>query len=156
MKAHLQFPHFLQGETTWYTDHQALTGLKTSLANSPRRVRWRETLDQFPFTVKYKPGKEMHVDGLTRHSSWPDSVGDTDPLLASWRFDDFTEVPFKTLSSASKLAWEFWKNYVGSNATKLKRSRRAYGGTEAYQALASRAPSNRPLRQGIGFVPATT
>lgn len=74
--AHQRFPHLLQGQITWFTDHQALR-----LGNSPRRVHWRETLDQFPFSVRYKPGKEMHVDGLTRHSSFPDTAGGHEPIL---------------------------------------------------------------------------
>lgn len=57
---------------TWFTDHQALKSLRTALANSSRRVHWRETQDNFPFHVDYRRGFTMHVDGLTRHSSWPD------------------------------------------------------------------------------------
>jgi hypothetical protein len=46
-------------------------------ADSARRVRWRETLDRFPFVVRHRPGKEMHVDGMTRHSTWPKDTGDS-------------------------------------------------------------------------------
>ena len=88
LAAHQRFPHFLQGPTvTWWTDHQALRTLRTTLANSPRRVHWRETLDQFPFCVRYRPGKDMHVDGLTRHSANESSLGETEPILEAWRFD---------------------------------------------------------------------
>lgn len=86
LQAHRQFPHLLQGDVTWYTDHKALEALRTTLANSPRRVHWRETLDLFPFKVKYRKGSEMHVDGMTRHSTWPADTGSSDPVLDAWRF----------------------------------------------------------------------
>lgn len=84
LQMHKRFPHLLQGkEVIWWTDHKALESLRTTLANSPRRVHWAETLNQFPFVVKYRKGKEMHVDGMTRHSTFPQDAGfgGTDFLL---------------------------------------------------------------------------
>ncbi|KAF8534707.1 hypothetical protein BDD12DRAFT_859050 [Trichophaea hybrida] len=79
--------YLFQGvKTTWCTDHQALVLFKTTLADNPRRSHWRELMDQFNFTVKYKPGKHMHVDALTRHSSWPHSFKGEDPLFDPSRF----------------------------------------------------------------------
>ena len=75
LQMHRKFPHYLQGNVTWWTDHKALESLRTTLANSPRRVHWAETLNNFPFVIKYRKGKEMHVDGMTRHSTFPQDAG---------------------------------------------------------------------------------
>lgn len=75
LQMHKKFPHLLQGNVTWWTDHKALESLKTTLANSPRRVHWSETLNNFPFVVRYRKGKEMHVDGMTRHSTFAQDAG---------------------------------------------------------------------------------
>ena len=79
----------LLGDVTWYTDHKALESLRTTLADSPRRARWREELDNFPFQIRYRKGKDMHVDGFTRHSTWPqdNGYGGTDPILDLSRFE---------------------------------------------------------------------
>jgi hypothetical protein len=83
------------GDVTWYTDHKALESLRTTLADSARRARSREFLEGFPFKVAYRKGKDMHVDGMTRHSSWDDSTGSIDPLLDP---DRFISVPKATIS----------------------------------------------------------
>lgn len=101
LMAHEKFRHYLQGPTTWYTDHKALESLRTTLANSPRRVHWRETLDQFPFVVRYRKGKDMHVDGFTRHSSWDKSTGENEPILGS---DRFPVTPDNDASAADRRA----------------------------------------------------
>ena len=144
LAAHQRFPHLLQGkDVTWFTDHQALKTLRTTLANSPRRIHWRETLDQFPFRVAYKRGREMHVDGMTRHSTWPQDTGDNEPVLDLERFRE-TEVspappegaqvnmmgagltwpraerlpdsPPSCFVRPRRLLADFWENYVGSDA----------------------------------------
>ncbi|KAK1826725.1 hypothetical protein QBC39DRAFT_363713 [Podospora conica] len=37
--AHERFGYMLQGNTTWYTDHESLKTLKTTLADSGHRIR---------------------------------------------------------------------------------------------------------------------
>jgi len=94
LRAHEKFGYLLQGKTVWYTDHQALKALRSNLADNGRRVRWRETLDQFPFSVEYKKGTTMHVDGLTRHSENDKSVGsEKDFVLDQDRFSAPMDVP---------------------------------------------------------------
>jgi hypothetical protein len=88
LKAHEKFGYLLQGPTTWHTDHQVLQSLRTVLADNPRRARWRETLDNFPFLIKYRPGKQMHVDGLTRHSADGHDAKEVENVLEGWRFGD--------------------------------------------------------------------
>jgi len=88
---HRKFGHYLRNEnTTWWTDHEALKSLKSTLADSPRRERWRAELDQYPFTIRHIPGKDAHVDGMTRHSTWPKDAGygGTDSLVEPDRFDN--------------------------------------------------------------------
>lgn len=108
VKAHEKFGYLLQGPTTWFTDHEALKSLRTTLADSPRRVRWREFLEMFPFQVKYHKGVHMHVDGLTRHSSGDKTTGDNDPVLACDRFSlaEFSQIGSTgTESRASSVAF---------------------------------------------------
>jgi hypothetical protein len=85
---HRKFGYLLQGEVIWYTDHAALTALRSTLANSPRRTHWSEELNGYPFIIRHKPGKEMHVDGPTRHSSYPkdNGYGGNDPVIDSVKF----------------------------------------------------------------------
>lgn len=53
-----------------YTDHQALSWLKTAELANRRLMRWRLTLSEYQYTIKYKKGKEMsHVDALSRNPS---------------------------------------------------------------------------------------
>lgn len=87
LAAHKMFPHLLLGKTIWFADHQVLKALRTMLADSARRVMWRQTLNQFPFTIEKRPSKDMHVDGLARHLSQDKS---TYPILNANRF---TPVP---------------------------------------------------------------
>lgn len=85
--AHQKYAYMLMGDTHWYTDHEALTSLRTTLANSARRARWREILDRFPFTVNYMKGADMvkfGVDPLTRHSSWGSEVHEEAPPVDEW------------------------------------------------------------------------
>lgn len=86
---HKKFPYLLQSKTIWITDHKPGEAWHTTLANTPKRLRWRDTLDMFPFLIRYKKGKEMHVDGITRHSSYPKDAGygSVDPVFPTDRFD---------------------------------------------------------------------
>jgi len=91
LQMHRRFGHLLQGkEVTWWTDHKALESYRKTLANNPRRVHWSDELNWFPFVVRYKKGKDMHVDGMTRHSSYAKDAGfgGTDPLLDPEKFPD--------------------------------------------------------------------
>lgn len=85
---HRKFGYMLQGKVTWYTDHHSLLSLKHCLANSPRRTHWSEELSGYPFVICHKPGKDLHVDGLTRHSTFPKDAGFTgkQPILDNNRF----------------------------------------------------------------------
>lgn len=89
LQMHRKFPHLLRGRVTWWTDHKALEQLRSTLALSPKRINWSNELDNFPFIVRHKPGKDLHVDGMTRHSTYPKDAGfgGTDPVLSSDRFD---------------------------------------------------------------------
>lgn len=91
LKIHEKFHYLLQGNTVWITDHKANETARTTMANSPRRWRWGEFLSRFPFKVRYKKGKEMHIDGLTRHSSFPQDNGyeqdSPDPVISTDRFE---------------------------------------------------------------------
>lgn len=88
LQMHRRYGHMLTGDVTWWTDHQALQSLRTTLANSPRRIRWRDELDLYPFKIKYKKGADMHVDSMTRHSTDPPDNGyhAKDPLVDPERF----------------------------------------------------------------------
>lgn len=89
VRMHEKFHYLLQGNTVWITDHKAHEALRTTMMLSPRRQAWKEILDRFPFKVRYKKGKEMHVDGMTRHSTYPQDNGwnGKEPLLNEQRLD---------------------------------------------------------------------
>jgi hypothetical protein len=88
LQAHKRAGHLLSGpKVTWYTDHSALKALRTTLTDSPRRINWREYLDRFPFTIKHIAGKKLHVDGMTRHSTWEAIQPDGDWLVDPSRWD---------------------------------------------------------------------
>jgi hypothetical protein len=86
---HRKFGYMLLGHVTWYTDHNALKALKTTLANTPRRTHWSDELNMYPFVVRWMAGKDMHVDGLTRHSTFEkdNGYGNVEPLLDETKFD---------------------------------------------------------------------
>lgn len=89
VKIHEKFHYLLQSKTFWVTDHKAHESLRTTLMVSPRRQNWLEVLNRFPFKVRYKKGKEMHVDGMTRHSTYPQDNGwnGKEPLINEQRLD---------------------------------------------------------------------
>jgi Reverse transcriptase (RNA-dependent DNA polymerase)/RNase H-like domain found in reverse transcriptase len=89
VRMHEKFHYLLQGNTIWHTDHKAHESLRTTLMVSPRRQNWLEILNRFPWRVRYKKGKEMHVDGMTRHSTFPQDNGfnGKEPLLNELRLD---------------------------------------------------------------------
>ena len=68
------------------TDHKSLAALKDLLQDCGRRGRRSDKLDHFSTAVRYHPSEETHVDGLTRHSTVPGDVANSDPVLAPWRF----------------------------------------------------------------------
>ena len=53
-----------------FTDHYALQWLKTMRTGSALLHRWSSALEEYDFTVRYRPGKaQTHVDGLSRCAS---------------------------------------------------------------------------------------
>ena len=49
------------------TDHQALTGMSTSTNHNRRLTRWALYLQDFDFSMQYRPGpKNGNADGLSR------------------------------------------------------------------------------------------
>jgi hypothetical protein len=48
------------------SDHKALEYFMTTKALTARQARWAETLSQFHFQIRYKPGARNHADALTR------------------------------------------------------------------------------------------
>lgn len=103
LKIHEKFHYLLQGNTVWVTDHKANETARTTMANSPRRWRWGEYLSRFPFRVRYKKGKEMHIDGLTRHSTFPQDNGyhGEDPIITPDRFETWMPDQANTRTTAS-------------------------------------------------------
>lgn len=89
VRIHEKFHYLLQGKTFWITDHKAHESYRTTMMVSPRRQNWLEILSRFPFLIRYKKGKEMHVDGLTRHSTYPQDNGwnGKEPLINEQRLD---------------------------------------------------------------------
>ena len=68
------FAHFLHGKHfDVYTDHKALVHILSSRALNRRLLGWVLRLQDFNFTVHYRPGSEMgDADGLSRQS-WSSS-----------------------------------------------------------------------------------
>ncbi|CCO37166.1 Transposon Ty3-I Gag-Pol polyprotein AltName: Full=Gag3-Pol3 [Rhizoctonia solani AG-1 IB] len=87
VKAHKSFGYMLMHpETRWFTDHKALLSLKTTLATAGKVQRWVEFLNGFPFTIHYRPGKDMVADGFTRNSQDPGKPRPTEPIFGPERF----------------------------------------------------------------------
>ena len=56
------------------TDHQALTGMSTSTNHNRRLTRWTLYLQDFDFSMQYRPGpKNGNADGLPRQC-WGEEV----------------------------------------------------------------------------------
>ncbi|CCO37343.1 Retrovirus-related Pol polyprotein from transposon 297 Includes: RecName: Full=Protease [Rhizoctonia solani AG-1 IB] len=89
VQAHKRFGYMLQGQVEWHTDHKALEALRGNLADTPRRVRWREFLEPFPFVIKYVPGETMKADAMTRHSAYEGGFGAIRTVLDEDRFGDY-------------------------------------------------------------------
>ena len=72
-----QFEIHLVGKSfTLLTDHQALQYLASSRALNRRLARWALFLQDFTFTIKYRPGKlNNNVDGFSRQA-WNENVED--------------------------------------------------------------------------------
>lgn len=52
---------------TIYTDHQPLKWIQTQPHLSPRQARWMEILEEYNYTINYRPGKEnTGADALSR------------------------------------------------------------------------------------------
>jgi hypothetical protein len=103
--AHQKYSYLLLGETIWYTDHEAITSWRTTMADNHRRVRWRETLDLFPFSVRFMRGVDMvafGVDPLTRHSTWGNLERVDAPVLDAVRFAG-VRVLFSGVSDETRL-----------------------------------------------------
>ena len=49
-----------------YTDHKALTWLKTIKHNNPRLIRWALKLQEYSFEIKHRPGmKHQNCEALS-------------------------------------------------------------------------------------------
>ena len=72
----LQFEVYLIGRHfVVQTDHRALTFLDSAKHLNPRLIRWCLRLQQFTFTVRYRPGKQnINADALSRQA-WIDRGG---------------------------------------------------------------------------------
>ena len=56
------------------TDHQALTGMSTSTNHNRRLTRWALNLQNFDFSMQYRPvPKNGNTDGLSRQC-WEEEV----------------------------------------------------------------------------------
>ena len=61
--------HLVGKSFTLVTDHQALQYLASSRALNRRLTRWALFLQDFTFTIRYRPGKlNNNADGLTRQA----------------------------------------------------------------------------------------
>ena len=59
-------------------DHQALRGLRTSRNHNRRLTRWSLFLQDFQFTIRYRPGgQHQNADGLSRQC-WPEKEASTE------------------------------------------------------------------------------
>ena len=58
--------YLIQRPFTVVTDHHALQWLQKSQSQSPRLNRWGILLSSYRFGVKYRKGRDNHVDGLSR------------------------------------------------------------------------------------------
>lgn len=65
-----EWRHYLYGKKfTVQTDHKSIIHFKTQQNMSPRQIRWSEYLQQFDYTIEYKPGVDNVVaDALSRRS----------------------------------------------------------------------------------------
>ena len=63
-----KFRPYIYGRTfDLITDHKPLTHLNTSVSKSERLTRWKLSLSEYSFDVKYKPGKDnVNADVLSR------------------------------------------------------------------------------------------
>ena len=59
--------YLLHSKCIVYTDHKALTWLKTIKHTNPRLIRWALKLNEYSFEIKHRPGtKHQHCDALSR------------------------------------------------------------------------------------------
>ena len=59
-------PYLIANRFDVYTDHCALQWLKSMRTGSALLHRWSVALEEFYFTINYRPGKDQsHVDGLS-------------------------------------------------------------------------------------------
>ena len=66
--------HLVRKSFTLVTDHQALQYLASLKALNRKLTRWALFLQNFTFTIKYRPGKlNNNVDGLSRQA-WNENV----------------------------------------------------------------------------------
>ena len=72
--------YLLGKEFVVQTDHRALQFLQTSCHLNGRLTRWALRLQEFSFSIKYRPGsKHQNADGFSRQA-WPDSEQKLDDL----------------------------------------------------------------------------
>lgn len=80
--------HYLHGKYFIIeTDHHPLKYIKTQPKLSMVQVRWLDTLNEYSFDIRYKPGKENNIaDGLSRRSDLEVntiSIPEVDPEIFS-------------------------------------------------------------------------
>jgi hypothetical protein len=80
-----EWRHYLYGQHfTIISDHHSLQYLHSQPHLSPRQSRWVEFLQQFNFTICYKPGKTNIVaDALSRRSDYRERHVRSNPLPAA-------------------------------------------------------------------------
>jgi len=63
--------HYLVSkEFVIHSDHESLKYLKSQHKLNKRHAKWRDNLKQFPYVIKYKKGKNIVDDALSRRHTF--------------------------------------------------------------------------------------
>jgi hypothetical protein len=110
-----EWRHYLHGlRFHIITDHQSLRYLSTQPHLSPRQVRWSEFLQQFDYTLDYKPGKlNVAADALSRREDL--NIALPRPTTAALQLQAISE---STLSFSPDLASQIKTAYQTDAATR--------------------------------------
>lgn len=113
VKAVRKFEFFLRGKDfDLVTDHKALEFMFQPTAKTSARVsRWLMTIQDFRFSVKYKPGSEQIADAFSRICANPEVMNyedDSDEYVLNMVINqEIPAVTIKELSEASSVDHEF-------------------------------------------------